>query len=653
MIVSTDDICEWLTNFQSKVNEIVGNDSIQFTMDIWKPGSRSCTLVPGKVKVVGTDAFPYLDSQMMFDGDNNLCFECYSKPGYQTKYLNMMSTHTAANKRSIPRGVSIRLAGLTTRTKENEQKSLSTLYPKVHEAMKKSGLLKGDATLPKLGTILDKRMEERMASEMRKEERKKDKRNVYLMVRHSGVWRTPLHRTANKLREKYNLKWLRVRMVYKRHQNLKEMLLGDIATKVMRDIEEAGYLKKTSKKLCHCRPSFKIDGRCPYDDQCETTGVIYKISCKCCEAFYIGKTQRSLKSRCQEHYQGTGKFLNKKLQLQRRLNEQLAPPIVDSPALSSGSIGSTNRDDSSSLNEGWSHLNEELTPRQIGRFRTPRVRPPMRSIMTRSRSRALASEPQPPPTTQPTPATGMEHLQAFISLYENNPFDSASQPINPPPVIYEDRQLEAEDSSLGSSVSSTHPANLTNNPRYQLTNQPTSPLSSLSGSEGRGGSSQSSPRSNDSMNTFDRQFRGAFGMEEHEINQLEDSARRVETYLRPMLEPEYAKITSVSNLSKHMWSHAKNMEFAKPGELYSWIRSNWKVEVLHKGSKINNMKTAGTKNCQLCMKERVELFHAFSKRSQTCKLMNSKNELYGQCSCKTRFLRLQAVGNEGTDEAID
>lgn len=75
--------------------------------------------------------------------------------------------------------------------------------------------------------------------------------------------------------------------------------------------------------------------------------------------------------------------------------------------------------------------------------------------------------------------------------------------------------------------------------------------------------------------------------------------------------------------------------------------------MLHNGSKINNMKTAGTKNCQLCMKERVELFHAFSKRSQTCKLMNSKNELYGQCSCKTRFLRLQAVGNEGTDEAID
>ena len=51
----------------------------------------------------------------------------------------------------------------------------------------------------------------------------------YLMSRYSGNWRTPLHKTAKKLRDKHNLKWLRVRMINKRHQNLKEMLLGDIA----------------------------------------------------------------------------------------------------------------------------------------------------------------------------------------------------------------------------------------------------------------------------------------------------------------------------------------------------------------------------------------------------------------------------------------
>ena len=181
----------------------------------------------------------------------------YSKPGYQRKYLNMNGTHTAANKRSIPRGVSIRLTGITTRTDENQKESLSTLYPEVHSTMIKSGLLKGEAVLPKLGKILDSRMEEQIASEMRKEERKKDKRNVYPMSRYSENWRTPLHKTVKKLRDKHNLKWLRVRMINKRHQNLKEMLLGDIATKVTSGIVivEAGYAKKTKKKLCNCRSS--------------------------------------------------------------------------------------------------------------------------------------------------------------------------------------------------------------------------------------------------------------------------------------------------------------------------------------------------------------------------------------------------------------
>ena len=37
------------------------------------------------------------------------------------------------------------------------------------------------------------------------------------------------------------------------------------------------------------------------DSQCKTAGVIYKLRCKCCNKFYIGKTQRYLKLRAQEH----------------------------------------------------------------------------------------------------------------------------------------------------------------------------------------------------------------------------------------------------------------------------------------------------------------------------------------------------------------
>ena len=259
----------------------------------------------------------------------------------------------------------------------------------------------------------------------------------------------------------------------------------------------------------------------------------------------------------------------------------------------------------------------------------------------------MTAELQTPAIAQPTPATGMEHIQAFISLYEQHA--GFTEPRHPPPVIYEDSQPD------GSPVSSTRPTNLTNHPQFKATDQP-SPTSSLSGSESRN-DSQPSQNSNasPSHHSTSRQFREAFGIEEHEIreiNQLEETARRVDTYLRPMLEPEYAKVTKVSQLSRHMWSHAKHIEFASRKDLYEWIRRHWEIEVLDKTSQINHMKTAGTKNCQLCMKERVELFHEFSKKkSPTRNLMNSKNELYGQCSCKTRFLRLQAVGNAGADEA--
>ena len=101
-----------------------------------------------------------------------------------------------------------------------------------------------------------------------------------------------------------------------------------------------------------------------------------------------------------------------------------------------------------------------------------------------------------------------------------------------------------------------------------------------------------------------------------------------------------------------MWSHCKNMSFDTKKEMYTWIRSNWRVEIVYRGSVITNMKSAGTKNCNLCMQERIKLFYAFhKKKTPNNNLMNSRTEMYGKCTCKTRFLRLVAVGNGGADEA--
>ena len=109
------------------------------------------------------------------------------------------------------------------------------------------------------------------------------------------------------LRNKHELKWLRVTFVNKRHTNLKQMLLGDLKMKVMADIEDA-----TTKTLpCNCPKSFlhwkEKEGKKEYsyggDLQCKTAGMIYKLRCKCCNKFYIGMTQRYLKQRPEEHIQ--------------------------------------------------------------------------------------------------------------------------------------------------------------------------------------------------------------------------------------------------------------------------------------------------------------------------------------------------------------
>ena len=110
------------------------------------------------------------------------------------------------------------------------------------------------------------------------------------------------------------------------------------------------------------------------------------------------------------------------------------------------------------------------------------------------------------------------------------------------------------------------------------------------------------------------------------LSELEEARA---TLLSPLLEFEYSK-TDCSQLTRHMWAHAKDQDFATKAELYSWVRNNWEVEIVHKSSIISNMKTAGTKNCSLCMQERIVLFKAFhQKRTPTHNFMNSKNEVDG------------------------
>ena len=81
----------------------------------------------------------------------------FFKEGYKIKYVSTNSVHTDACKKAIIKSQCIRTAELTSRTPENENSSLSKLYPEVDKALREAGLLKGKIKLPKLSTVLDAR----------------------------------------------------------------------------------------------------------------------------------------------------------------------------------------------------------------------------------------------------------------------------------------------------------------------------------------------------------------------------------------------------------------------------------------------------------------------------------------------------------------
>ena len=202
----TSELTEWLQNFQSQVNIITQSEDVQFTMVIWKPGEETREMEAGKVEVCGDKTLPYLDTQLGWDEEQTLCFECYSKPNFQFKYLNQSSVHTPTCKRAIPHGVGIRMAGLTRKTEENEVKSLSELYPENHKALVAAGLVKASQQLPSLAKVLDDRAKNSEAKQLQKEKRKKDKRTTYILTRFSGNWRYSIHKTINLLKTKYGMK---------------------------------------------------------------------------------------------------------------------------------------------------------------------------------------------------------------------------------------------------------------------------------------------------------------------------------------------------------------------------------------------------------------------------------------------------------------
>jgi hypothetical protein len=297
------EIGEWLSAFQAKVNVVTGYEGLVFTVCVWREKDNDEVGHP-KAEVVKSAHFPFLDMKMSWSAEGDLRFGVYLKPGQQLKYLNSDSSHPPHCFKAITKGVFGRLASLTSLTDESRYKSIKDLYPLHHKALESAGL--APEYVPTLQEVLDLNKGKEKRKEEKNERDKQRNRSVYFCIGYSKFWKEPIHRWIMKLRNRFDIKWLRISMSYHRFPNLREMLAGDLASKLTEGVQSLDFKVRD----CNCKdPSGK--GKCQYGNMCRVPIVIYKITCKMTNKIYIGNTQQNFKKRMTGHFQDVRTLMGK------------------------------------------------------------------------------------------------------------------------------------------------------------------------------------------------------------------------------------------------------------------------------------------------------------------------------------------------------
>jgi len=297
---SQAEISMWLSTFQEKVNSLCGSTHLQFTADVWTPGNPTSTGTYDGISAVCTDSFPYLDTELYWDKNENLAFRVHMKTNQQLKYLNKGSAHTRACMKAIPHGVLNRLGKLTTVSSTNEQMTIDQLYPDHATALRTSNIApRKFPTIAHLRHLRETnlRRKEETAKTTEKETVTRS-RQTYFCIGVSKIWGAPIWLRLKKLRNEHGLKWLRPSISYHRFPNLREKFASDLTTKLMRGI----YDNDRKDQSCNCNVvSKRTDGTCMYNGNCRNVNVVYELKDKVTGKAYVGKTQNALKTRTSTH----------------------------------------------------------------------------------------------------------------------------------------------------------------------------------------------------------------------------------------------------------------------------------------------------------------------------------------------------------------
>jgi hypothetical protein len=209
-ILTQPELNEWLLKFQEGINDVAENKKLKFTAELWSPGGPEAPKI-GKVGVVTTEYFPFLDMELTWDEQGDLKFGVHLKPNQELKYINAGSAHTPGCFKAITTSVCHRLTKLTSIDEDSTHKKLDELYPEHFNALNKAELMK-HFEVPTLGT---KAAEINAASRnvvkqaIKKRRQRDRKRAIYFKVGFSQYWRKPIHKMIREVKAGFpSLKWL-------------------------------------------------------------------------------------------------------------------------------------------------------------------------------------------------------------------------------------------------------------------------------------------------------------------------------------------------------------------------------------------------------------------------------------------------------------
>ena len=207
---------------------------------------------------------------------------------------------------------------------DNENVTIDKLYPDHAKALKMAGLISSSFKFPTLKDSLEKIKKSTQANVKKKstpelitkyaKKYRDTARKTWFCIGYSKFWGIPAGKRINKLCKDYNMSWLRVNISYSTFQNLGQKFNADANNKLMKDIYAQGYQNTN----CVCSEKSKMDdGKCQYEGFCQRSTLIYELLCLKTGKSYVGKTQKYLRVRTQQHSTSVWKLIEWKRKVNR------------------------------------------------------------------------------------------------------------------------------------------------------------------------------------------------------------------------------------------------------------------------------------------------------------------------------------------------